>query len=870
MKKVQNYALFFGLMFLLGGQIFAKEKELPAIHFSSTDIEIVGESKPESETKTESETEAQSELKSESEADAQSEKEAQPEAEEGSQEAYEQPVETVAFNGITPSKTTVKELHEMLGEPVKVRKNGAGEGIDVEEYKIDGFKGVDFHVMEGKVFGVIAEFPESVNARKLAADLGMEHIQSVFLTNEKGVIQGEIFPEIGVAYAYDPSQKLGTIEEMQKDPQNVPMNVIQLVFQPVGPEPFLIRAETWVDIDQKRAYKDVLQALKLDPENKRALGYKKVLEEAVPSLKDEVKLSEDAPKDGESKKDEPKNDDLMLETLTPPPLESISEDAGDQEDAKETSSEKSESEKKDQDESKSDELKLEDAPEIGELEAPSVDSLVGETGEGKKDEKTEKAEDANELPVTLDLEDPGEEAKESPKEESKKEAETKSESKPSAESAEGNGSLRPMTGEEADPSLDLPQELSEDLAKLKEIDSEKQMLPSKEQPVLTFEDALFQKVETLAQNGKIQEAQELLMEIRKRFIDNPFISFRANLVEGDILMILPSPDVEEAFNCHRMASEQGEKLLSGKVYRGRKYPLTKEETRRVKLFLLDVWLGAAGDLVLSPSDEKKEVEKWLEKVAMTLLELVPENIEDFSWAEANLCYRISYRMLSILLEAGNDEEIAEEVKHHLAVTMKMLSLAKNSTEYFSICLKTSLLLDDASTIMISKGRFKNAEEFLDRGIKFMEQVKSHREKVMIDEEFLLAQLYYHRGQVLVLSAAKDPEDEKIQAHEKAVEWYEKALPVLLEVIKTKQWHDLLQLGKIMNGMSVSYVKLGNPQKAMILLKTGIFCLEQHVESNPRDAAQLRVPYKNMIRVLKFLNQNDEAQVYQRKMEDLNL
>ncbi|MCR5162898.1 MAG: hypothetical protein K6C40_02660 [Thermoguttaceae bacterium] len=868
MKKVQNLALFFGALILLGGQIFAQEKQLPAIHFSSTDIEDVGEVQP--ETKAQPESEAQPEKKAQSELEAQPESETQPEtvakpesevqpeSTAESHQPYEQPVETVAFNGITPSKTTVKELHEMLGEPVKVQKNGMGEGIDVEEYKIDGFKGVDFHIMNGKVFGVIAEFTESVNARKLAADLGMEHIQSVFLTNEKGVIQGEIFPEIGVAYAYDPSQKLGTIEEMQKDPQSIPMNVIQLIFQPVGPDPFLLRAETWVDIDQKRAYKDVLQALKLDPENKRALGYKKVLEEAVPSLKDEVKLSDDAPKADESKKD-----DSMLEMLTPPPLESISEDAGELKDPDETSKEKTESDEKD-----SGELKLEDASEIGELDVPSVESLMEDVGDGKSGEKTEEA-DANELPLTLDSDELEEETKQAPKEDSQKETETKSETKPSAENADGSGSLRPLNDEETGSSLELPQELSDDLAKLNEPGSEKQMLPSNEQPVLTFEDELFQKVENLAQNGKIQEAQELLMEIRKRFIDNPFISFRANLVEGDILMILPTPDAEGAFNCHRIASEQGEKLLNGKVYRGRKYPLTKDEKRRVKLFLLDVWLGAAGDLVLNRANEEKNYGKWLEKVVVTMTELVPENVDDFSWSDANLCYRISYRMLSILLEGGNDQEIAEEAKRHLAITMKMLSLSKNSTEYFSICLKTSLLLDDASTIMISKEHFKNAEEYLDRGIKFMEQVKSHRDKVMTDEEFLLAQLYYHRGQVIVLSAAKLAEDEKIQAHQEAVEWYEKALPVLLEVIKTKQWQDLLQLGKIMNGMSVSYAKLGNSQKAVILLKTGIFCLEQHVDSNPRDAAQLQVLYKNIIRILKFLNQNEEAQVYQRKMEGLN-
>ncbi len=856
MKKVQNFVSIFGALFLLCGPIFAEEKQLPAIHFSSTDIENVEEAQPKSE--------------------------AQPESESQTQEPYEQPVETVAFNGITPSKTTVKELHEMLGEPAKVQKDGMGKGIDVEEYKIDGFKGVNFHIMGGKVFGVIAEFPESVNARKLAADLGMEHIQSVFLTNEKGVIQGEIFPEIGVAYAYDPSQKLGTIEEMQKDPKSVPMNVIQLVFQPVGPEPFLLRAETWVDIDQKRAYKDVLQALKLDPKNKQALAYKKVLEDAVPTLKDEVKLKADEPK-----KDGAEKDESMLETLTPPPLESLAEDADESngkdataskdskpddlelEDAKpeESKPEKSKSEGAKTEDSESVDLELEDPSEIHELNPPDVDSLTGEAGKkgAQTDEKSENME-AKELPQSLDLE----EIKDDSKKETTEAPKVGSNAKPSTESAGGNDLPGSAEEKEEDSTLDFPNEISENLEKLNKIDAEKPRLSSKDQPVLSFEDELFQKVENLAQTGKFQESQDLLMEIRKRFVENPFVSFRANLVEGDIWMILPTPDAEEAFNCHRIAAEQGEKLLEGKVYQGRKYPLTKEEKRRVKLFLLDVWLGAATDLVLSSSEEKKDCVKWIEKVTEAMKGLLPEEVDNFSWEDTNLCYKTSYRTLSILLKLGDEQKIAEEVKRHLAITMKMLTLAKNSTEYFNICQKTSLLLDDASTIMILKGYYETAKEYLDQSIKFMEQVKSHRKKIMVQEEFLLAQLYYHRGQVIVLEAKKLSEDEKIQAHEEALEWYEKALPVLLEVVKTREWKDLLQLGKIMNGMSVSYAKLGNSQKALILLKTCIFCLEQYVENNPDDAIQLQVPYKNTIRILNYLDQKEEAEEIQRKMDDLNL
>ena len=121
----------------------------------------------------------------------------------------------------------------------------------------------------------------------------------------------------------------------------------------------------------------------------------------------------------------------------------------------------------------------------------------------------------------------------------------------------------------------------------------------------------------------------------------------------------------------------------------------------------------------------------------------------------------------------------------------------------------------------------------------------------------------------LVKAKKASEDEKIQAHEEAVDWYEKALPVLLDVIKTKQWKDLPQLGKIMNGMSVSYAKLGNSKKAVILLRTSIFCLEQHIATHPEEAGQLQIPYKNIIRLLKYLDQKDEAEEYQRKLEALN-
>ncbi|MDO4628022.1 MAG: hypothetical protein Q4C70_02435, partial [Planctomycetia bacterium] len=266
----------FFLFLLFHSWAMAQEKELPAIHLPST-TENSQNIKNTQVALSGSQGKGQIKAQGESHGSATSESTLPP--------YYAVPVETASFNGIVPGQTQVAQLRKDFGNPANTQINGAGKGIDVEEYKIEGFKAVAFHVMNKTVMAVIAELEESVNARDLATGLGMSHIQSVFITDEKGTIKGEIYPEIGVAFAYDPNKPLGNVADMAKNPTGVPMNALQILFQPVGPEPFLLRAETWVDIDPKRSYRDILQALKMDPKNEQALTYQKILTEAVPELK---------------------------------------------------------------------------------------------------------------------------------------------------------------------------------------------------------------------------------------------------------------------------------------------------------------------------------------------------------------------------------------------------------------------------------------------------------------------------------------------------------------------------------------------------------------------------------------------------------
>lgn len=190
------------------------------------------------------------------------------------------PVETASFNGVIPGKSTIQEAAKILGQPVNTVKSGGGDGVDAYEFKVEEFRSVTAHVMENVVFAISADLPQSVHARTLARNLGLESIQSVFLSDDKGNIMGEIFPEIGVSFGYDLNSKIPNVNDVHEkgmDTADMQTNVIQILFQPVSPEPFMFRAESWRTEDPQRSLWDVEQALKLDPQHPEAVAMRAAL-----------------------------------------------------------------------------------------------------------------------------------------------------------------------------------------------------------------------------------------------------------------------------------------------------------------------------------------------------------------------------------------------------------------------------------------------------------------------------------------------------------------------------------------------------------------------------------------------------------------
>lgn len=897
------------LLFLLpGNELGAQEQSLPAIHISSESRTETAQPKNSSgSTHSYSNVQPQameaaatpslgseastSDAQTNSAAQTPSTSESKPAAE---QTIYEIPVETASFNGITPGKTTLDELHKSFGEPARIQKDGAGKGIDVEEYQIEGFKGVAFHIINQTVYGIIAELAQTINARQLAGDLGMAHIQSVFMVDEKGTIKGEIFPEIGVALAYDPSQKLGNVEQMTQSPESIPMNVLQIIFQTVSADPFLLRAETWVDVDPKRAYGDIQQALKLEPENEKALAYLKVLEEAVPELKNggtpippgtstpetnsSSQIAQSSPNAPElNAPQDPlasqtaSQENASLTELDPPDLDSLEGNGTENTSAQLNTLEKLEQQAVLPSEPAA--APLPGSAGIEENELPSALAPPELPGD---------LTDAPSLPDAMPKEEPLPNSLQELSEENQN-SEPQEESLPDTVSSAGlqDGSLR------ADPNqkqtaLDMPNDL------LKEFNSleSKSESPAEEIPTtLSFENELFEKVEYLAKNQNQEQALELLVEIRKKFLDNPFVSFRANLVEGDILVLEETPNIEQAFLCHRRAAEQGKKLLeAGKVIRGRMYPLTDSEKLTVQELLLNAQLGIAGDIAAGPWEPKvQNTRKWLNEAQLLMNEIFKAQETRQPKAAHRLRYEAQFRTLTILCSLGKEADVSECVKTFLEVNLTILKQAKSSQEYADICMKSALILDDASQICVLRNEMENAQRCLNRAIAMMEQIEENKKRtkkeLSINESFLFSQLYYHKGMIFSLMAGSEnglkemtlaEQNEKKEAlHQEAVTWYDKSIPYLMNVIKKKEWKDLLQLGKIVNGMSISYTETGDMKKAYVLLKTAIFCLEQHVEAHPEDKNQLKTPYQNMIQLLEFMGKKEEMEEIRQKLKGVS-
>jgi tetratricopeptide (TPR) repeat protein len=169
------------------------------------------------------------------------------------------PLEAASFKGVTPGATTAVEIEREWGQPKEINKQN---GALVHLYAVDRFDRVEVSFSEDKVTSVIIRFPKSMAADAIAQQLELTNVRPVFISNENGQILGQSYPERGVLFAFEPNAET---------PAKPSMKVAHIILEPITAEPFVLRAETHIDSNTKTTLLDLEQALKLQPENARAL-----------------------------------------------------------------------------------------------------------------------------------------------------------------------------------------------------------------------------------------------------------------------------------------------------------------------------------------------------------------------------------------------------------------------------------------------------------------------------------------------------------------------------------------------------------------------------------------------------------------------
>ena len=175
--------------------------------------------------------------------------------------------EPVKFQGIAVGKTSKHELIAAWGQPSESNSTSEGE---VLEYHKSPFKSVELLVdASGAVASIKITLAAPLEPHQLAAQLGLDHIDPVIVSDETDTPICQAFPERGVLLMFDVPESVTPVDETTPT-TNDSQQVAHVVLQPIDACAFAFRAENRLHGPYTQNINDLKTAISLDPELARA------------------------------------------------------------------------------------------------------------------------------------------------------------------------------------------------------------------------------------------------------------------------------------------------------------------------------------------------------------------------------------------------------------------------------------------------------------------------------------------------------------------------------------------------------------------------------------------------------------------------
>ena len=244
-----------------------------------------------------------------------------------------------------------------------------------------------------------------------------------------------------------------------------------------------------------------------------------------------------------------------------------------------------------------------------------------------------------------------------------------------------------------------------------------------------------------------------------------------------------------------------------------------------KVESLSLWVGRASGLAedyINKDNGSVELRLLIAQRVLVALASFRPTLDPAPWvAEAE-------ESAKALLAQSDDEMWQQHVKWELGIAYLNALRVEHTRRQTDECLKYGQLAIDNLAV----------------GASCRQAVHSSEQQV--------GQLYFQMGAVYAVHKLD---------HTKAVQWYEKAAPLLTSPRPASELYAPRREGEMLVSIGVSYWQLGNQTEALELTQTGVSLVEAAVESGVLAKTTLAVPYGNLATMYEQLGQESNATKY---------
>jgi tetratricopeptide (TPR) repeat protein len=339
--------------------------------------------------------------------------------------------------------------------------------------------------------------------------------------------------------------------------------------------------------------------------------------------------------------------------------------------------------------------------------------------------------------------------------------------------------------------------------------------------------------EILQRRGKLQEAQQAITRAETLAENRPHIRARIPCVQAELATRQSPADYAQALELYVEAIRRAEPLS------GSEFPAIRAAAKET---LLEAYLGAADCITFGKWRQKEAaLPHWWQRA-----EEVAKDLVEKEGRSEDLRIQLYSRAIAaaVILRGAVDPTPYAEKLAALAPRVVPDSSQVPSSSWVEARRRREIgrALYDAAVVIQNSGNSEKAVELTRQAAKVIEPLfasadgQSGREPPAGDR-FLLGRIYFRIGAAQALGK-KD--------HAAAVEWFDRAVPLLSEAIESSLTPaEQGTLGEMLVSMAVSYWEVGKQDLGYELTKRGVRLVEKAVEGGHLPRTALAAPYSNL-------------------------